>query len=153
MGFWASPENDRGTLYLNTQPSTSANFCQQNFGVTLHSGKIDKQNQARGFFTIQLESVEGYKSTFEILDDNENTFKKNSAENRLLSLTSRFDRPVHQLNISYRKTNNFFSSWLYDDQWNFSLVELQAGDSQQYQTFCQKDMWINSGKTVVFNKC
>ena len=153
MGFWATPNNDQGTLYLNTQPSTSANFCQQNFGITLHSGKIDKQNQARGVFTIQLESADGEKSTLEKLEDDNNTIKKNSVENRLISLTSRFDKPVERLQIGYKKTGNFFSSWLYDDQWNFSLVELQAGDSQQYQTFCQKDIWLKSGQTVTFNKC
>ena len=150
MGYWASPELEHGSLYLNTQPPLGKEFCLQNYGVILGSGKIEKQNQARGVFTIYLEAPNGQRSTIEYLDNDSKTFKSNSIENRLLSLKTKFDHKIHRVFISYKRTSNWASWWLYDDRWSFSFVEIQDGNDQKTYSFGQSTNFISSGQTVEF---
>lgn len=155
MGYWASPQHDLGKLYLNTQSPVRYGdlFCLQNFGVALSSGNQQRQNQARGTFTIQFESASGHRSSYEFLDYDENTFKKNSIEYRLVSLKNQFNYEITKAHIYYKRTSNWLSWWLYDDQWAFSLVEITHGDQQKKWRFCQPTVWIPSGQTIEFYRC
>lgn len=153
MGHRASPKHDQGTLYLNTQPPLGKDFCLQNFGVVLHSGKQGKQSSARGTFTIQLEGEHGTRSSIEYLDKDDNTIKANTVEHRLVSLKKHLDENVEKAHVYYKRTGNWLNWWWYDDQWAFSSIEITHAELRETRRFCQTSEWIKSGQTVEFRRC
>ncbi|RNA45174.1 pancreatic triacylglycerol lipase-like [Brachionus plicatilis] len=154
MGYWSSPSNDLGTLYLNTQaPLNNDHYCKQNFKTSLVSNSKDVTGvQARGKFTIFFETSTEMSSV-EILDDSNGTFKPESTEIRLVSLNEPLMNPIENLYVFYKKTNNFISSWLYEDKWSFRYIQVLNGDSQTETKFCPTSTLIYTDQTVKFRKC
>lgn len=154
MGYWSSPSNDLGTLYLNTQPTPNRNdFCKQNYKTSLVSNSKDVTGvQARGKFTIFFETSTEM-STVEVIDDSTATFKPESTEIRLVSLNKPLSNPIENLYVYYKKTSNFVSSWLYEDKWSFRYIQVLSGDSQNETKFCPTSTLIYTDQTVKFRKC
>lgn len=138
-----------GKLFLQTQTPTGSKFCMYNYFVMLSMGKQGSQNQARGKFTIQLETAAG-KGPIDILDNDDTIFKKNSKEYKLISQTHPFVGTFTNLFISYTKTTTFLTSLFYDNQWNFDLVEVIDGETQEKTGWKQTETWIVSGQNMQF---
>lgn len=155
MGYWASPSNDLGGVFLDTKPTTEnvERYCLQNFGVTLHS-KADKQNSAKGDFKIQFESADGIKSTNYLLDGKHKYFEKGSIEKSLISLSTHFNYDIDRIHVSYTRENNILWLWSsYDDKWAFDFIFLTIGQTQTTYKFCPTTTYIQSGKSVPFIHC
>jgi hypothetical protein len=121
MGYYSSPTYDRGSLYLNTQDPSISPLCLQNYALTLYSHNLNNIKQARGKFTISFRTASQDTSSVEIFDNSETTFKQNSMETRLISLKKPIvsNSPIISAIVSYTKTTNLVSGWLYDAQWSF----------------------------------
>lgn len=154
MGYWSSPSNDLGTLYLNTQPTpNNDHYCKQNYKTSLISNNKDVTGvQARGKFTIFFETLTEMSSV-EVIDDSTATFKPDSTEVRLVSLNQPLKSPIENIYVYYKKTTNFISSWLYEDKWSFKYIEVLSGDSQNDTKFCPTSTLIYTDQTVKFRKC
>jgi hypothetical protein len=152
MGFYASSRSDNGSLYLNTQDAKTFPYCQHHFAVNLISNTLAGQNQARGLFKITLIGDRTTSLPLE-LDNSDVTFKAGSVEKRLIASTKYVGENVNQVTVSYTKTSNLISSLLYQDQWSFRQIELLYGDNQKTSRFCPSSNYIQSGSSVIFNKC
>jgi pimeloyl-ACP methyl ester carboxylesterase len=177
MGYWSGASNDRGLLYLNTQPPSSGKYCKQNFQANLFSQ--DGGVQARGslfilffnhfllliallkclffychtgVFTIQLKTDLNEQSTVEVLDSSDTTFKKSGVETRLISLNTPLKGKITQALLTYTKTNNLLSSWMYDSTWAFKRIELLFGDKQSLSRLCSTIQAIGAAP-VSFTLC
>lgn len=134
MGYWSSPSKELGSHYLNTQEATNLPFCTHNYQIGLFSD--DSGIQALGRFKISF----GKKfSNEQIVDDSENKFTRNSVSKYLLSINERLTTEMMDtIFISYERTGNIFSSWLYDLVWSFKNVEIFSGETQKLLKFCPK---------------
>ena len=121
MGYYSSPNFDRGSLYLNTQDPSISPLCLQNYALTLYSHNLNNIKQARGKFTISFRTASQDTSSVEIFDNSETTFKQNSIETRLITLKKPIvsSSSIISAIVSYTKTTNLVSGWLYDAQWSF----------------------------------
>lgn len=156
MGYWASPNKDLGTLYLNTKSVLNKNgtFCKQLYAVHLVSNEEFNSNltQAKGNFSIYFEASDE-KSALQLLDNSETVFNPNSNETRLVSLDFPFNKKIKSLYLSYKKTSNIFISWRYADKWSFKHVELFDANRQVLSRFCPVNKFVSSGKAERFKKC
>ena len=152
MGFFASSKTDNGSLYLNTQSANAFPYCQHHFLVVMNSNSLSGQNQARGLFKITLAGDRTTSLPLE-LDNADNTFKAGSTEIRLVSSTKYIGETINQVTVSYTKTSNLLSSFLYQDQWSFRNIEVVIGENQRTLRFCPAQFYIQSGSSVIFNKC
>ena len=152
MGYLASIDNDNGLLYFNTQNGQKSPFCQHQLLVNLYSNSLTGQNQARGLFKISLTGEKGTSPAIE-LDNSDVTFKPSSIESRLVASTKYVGENLSQVTVSYTKTSNLLSSFLYQDQWSFRAIEVFYGDSQKLFRFCPTTSFIQSGFSAFFNKC
>jgi pancreatic triacylglycerol lipase len=155
MGYYSLPTRDLSTLYLNTQNPLISPLCLQNYRLTLYSHNLNNIKQARGKFTISFTTASQQKSSIETFDDSETTFKQNSVETRLISLRTPLNSAssIQSAIISYTKTSNLVSGWLYDSSWSFIYIELRSGDSQEIVKLCPVTLIIDSTKSVEFKKC
>ena len=153
MGFGSRQDKDLGTLYFNTQSLRSDVFCKDNFAVSLFSNNLPKLTQTRGKFTAFFKLADGTTTSTEVLDNSEVTFKAESTEIRLISLNEKVKSDVESVWISFDKTANLLSSWMYNGEWSFRYVEVAFGEKQRSQKFCPDKAIIESGKTVKFSKC
>jgi triacylglycerol lipase len=156
MGYYSAMNKDRGLLYLNTQPPLSENFdhlCVQNYLVTLASTDANKLQQTRGSFKLYFETSSGLVSSTELIDDSTVTFKAGETQTRLVSLKEPLAQNVDSVHVSFTKTSNWASSWMYDNMWGFKYVEVLSGEKQDTWRFCPTQPLIESGKTVKFEKC
>ena len=152
MGYGSSPSKELGTLYLNTQTPTHLPLCKQNYLLTLYSNSLNNIQQARGRFTIIFKTAQETSQVY-LFDDSDLTYKQGSIETKFISLNDPLRNSVESVFISYRKTTNFLSSWMYDAQWSFKYVEVKSGDAQTTTKFCPVTTIIDSGETVEFKKC
>jgi hypothetical protein len=152
MGYKASASNDNGGLYFNTQHGEKFPFCQHQILVNLNSNSLSGQNQARGLFTVVFNG-DKTKSLPIQLDNSDVTFKAGSTEARLVASTKYIGEDISQITVTYTKTSNLLSSFLYQDKWSFRNVEVLNGDNQKSLRFCPSTAYIQSGSSVVFNKC
>jgi hypothetical protein len=154
MGYWASIERDKGTLYLNTKSIKASDFCQQYFLVTLKSSKIDGLKSAKGRFTIQFNTSTEQSST-ELLDDATLTFTPDSNITRLIGLNAHIDttNKIENVFISYTRTRGW-DFLFYDDKWSFEYVEVLNGETQQSFKYCPiGTKTIGPGQTATFSEC
>lgn len=152
MGYQATLGNDNGLIYLATQNGIKSPFCQHQISINLISNTLTGQNQARGTFKISLTGEKG-TSPFIELDNADVTFKPGSIENRLIASAKYVGENISQVSVSYTKTTNIISSFLYQDQWSFRQIDLFYADNQKNLRFCPSTSYIQSGSSVVFNKC
>jgi lipoprotein lipase len=152
VGYYASKSKDTGRLYLNTQEAVFEPFCKHNYQIKLFSGSVQGQLQTKGKFTIYLRNTI-QSTTIETLDDSDVTFKRNSVETRLLSFNTKFNGLVESAIISFRKTSNLLSSWMYDNSWSFSHIEVFDGANQILKKLCPRKQIIQSGESVDFLPC
>ena len=152
MGYYSSPDSDLGSLYLNTQDPKLSPLCLQNFVINLYSHSLNNIKQARGKFTIAFKTTSQQTSSTEIFDDSATTFKQDSIETRLISLKKNINSSIQSAIISYTKTTNIVSGWLYDAQWSFRYIEVLS-DNQELVRLCPNTLVIDSGKSVEFTKC
>ena len=87
------------------------------------------------------------------LDAEEVTFKKNSIEQKLVSIRHPIDEEITDLFVSFTKTGSLVSGWLYWDKWSFRYIEVFSGDKQESERFCPYTPFIQSGATVRFSRC
>jgi hypothetical protein len=153
MGFFTSESKDLGSLYLDTQSPEADSYCKQNWGVTLDSNSVDNLSRTVGSFKVFFETVSGSVSSTEILDDYNTIFKVNSVESRLVSLDSPIREAIGALYVSFTKTGNFLTSWMYDNSWSFRPISVFNADKQTSEQFCSQETVIQTGKTVKFVKC
>ena len=155
LGYFSSKNNDLGSLYLNTRSMKNQEaYCQQFFRLNLFSHSLNNMVQTRGKFSIRLRTSQQTSST-EIMDDSSITFKQDDVNTFLLTLNSPIDTnyQVESVFLSFTKTTNLFSGWLYEDKWSFKYIELYNGESQISAKYCPVQSIINSGTTVEFKKC
>jgi hypothetical protein len=154
MGFWASPDNDLSTLYLDTKfPLLKKDMCRQNFGVSLVSNDVKGMGWGCGVVNIILETTSKEKSTTERLDNAWAVFMPLSVETRLVSLDTLLLDEIDTLTISYTRTGNWATSWLYDTKWSFKFVEIVDASRQILQKFCPLVTFIQSGSSGKFVRC
>jgi hypothetical protein len=95
-------------------------MCLQNYALSLYSNNLSGMLQTRGKFTIWFKTISHEASSVEIFDDSETTFKKDSVETRLISLKKPIlSSSIESAVITFTKTKNLASAWLYDSQWSF----------------------------------
>lgn len=151
MGYWSDPAKQSGSLFLKTDSPLKNTYCMQNFRVKLVSNS--KYNQARGTFKISFKTSNGEQSKQFVLDDSETTFKSGSTNTKLLSIAeTRVNNAIDSVFISYTKTTNFLSGWLYDSSWGFSSIEVFSGDDQFNTKFCPTSDTVQSA-FVEFKRC
>jgi pimeloyl-ACP methyl ester carboxylesterase len=151
-GFWASKSRDTGMLFYNTQPANKYPYCQLHYKITLNSNSLAGQTQARGLFTISLNGNLG-KTDKLIIDDSDNTFKLGSSYTILLPSNKNPGNQIQSAQVTYTKTSNLLSSFLYQNDWSFSSIELEMGDYQTKIRLCPSQTYLTSGTTATFNKC
>lgn len=151
MGYWASPSRDQGMLFTNARSPLDSTYCLQNFRVDLKSGAKGLL-QARGKFTISLKTSTKTSKAI-VFEDSDITFKPDSTQTRLVSLEDSLgNAQIQSVFVSYTKTSNFFSGWLYDDSWSFTSIQVLSGDNQTNQKFCPtKDLVAST--PVEFKPC
>ena len=154
MGYWSSQSKDTGMLFLNTQSPTRLPYCKQNYRVDLYSHNISGGAvQTRGKFTLYF-LTQNHMSSIEVLDNSETTFKQDSVESRFISLNEPiYDGDILSLFVSFDKSPNLLSGWLYWNEWSFKHVEIFSGDNQRLLRFCPYKQIIQSGQTVQYKKC
>jgi pimeloyl-ACP methyl ester carboxylesterase len=155
MGYWSSPTADRGSLYLNTQDPSVLPLCLQHYSLTLFSNNLNNIKQTRGKFTISFKTESQESSSIETFDDSDTTFKQDSVETRLVSLKRPIGRssPIASATVTFTKTSNLLSAWLYDNQWSFRYIQIASGDNQDVIKLCPTTPIIDSSKSVEFKKC
>jgi hypothetical protein len=97
--------------------------------------------------------TKSHQSSVQTIDNSETTFKKDSVDTRLVTLPDPLTEDITDVFISFEKTSNFASSWLYWDSWSFRYIEVFSGDTQKLVKFCPFTPVIQSGHTVRFLKC
>lgn len=156
MGYWATPGKDNGRLFLNTKSPSGQSYCKPNYKITLFSDKLDGVTQTRGLFKFYLVAKDRQSRT-QVLDNSETTFKRDSIVERLVAVDwlngEEIGTEIESIFISFEKTFNLVSGWMYADKWNFKYVDVFSGDAQVSMRFCPSASVIQSGKTVQFNKC
>ena len=152
MGYWSSPNKDMGALYLNTLNPTLQPLCLQNFGLTLYSHSINKIS-TNGKFTISFKTSTQQTSSTELFDDCVTTFQANSIVSKLVSLATPINGSIQSASVSFARTTNFLTAWLYDDKWSFSYIQVQNGETGETVTLCPETLVIQSTKSVEFIKC
>ena len=152
MGYWSSTTADRGSLYLNTQNPDLRPLCLQNFGLTLYSHTINKIT-TKGKFTISFKTSTQQTSTTELFDDNETTFKADSIVTKLISLVKPISGSIQSATITFTRTTNILTAWIYDDKWSFSYIQVQNGENGESVHLCPETLLIQSTKSVTFTKC
>lgn len=108
--------------------------------------------QTRGEFKFYF-ITKKHQSSVEVFDNSQTTFKKDSVETRFISLSKPLEEEVTDIFVSFTKTSNLASSWLYWDKWSFKYIEVFSGDTQKQEKFCPYTSIIESGHTVRFSKC
>jgi len=123
MGYYSSPNYDRGTLYLNTQDPNKSPMCLQNYAVTLYSENPNPNPlaQARGIFTISFKTAAQETSSIELIDSGKTEFKANSVQKRFISLKKPIESTssITSATVSYTKITDILISWLYTAKWSF----------------------------------
>ncbi|CAF1000935.1 unnamed protein product [Brachionus calyciflorus] len=154
MGYWSEKDKDSGSLFLKTQSLQKETFCQEHYLIRLESNSksITGLVQARGKFTIYFES-DSERSSIEILDDSQTTFKQESIEDKIISLNKTFSSRIDSIYLNYSKTTNLLSSWLYENSWSFKSIEILNGDNQIITKYCPQDLFITDKKTTKFFRC
>ena len=152
MGYASSPTKDLGTLYLNTQSPKQLPLCKQNYVLTVYSNYLSGLQQAKGKFTIYFKT-ETETSKVYVFDDSSVEFKQGSVHSRLISLTEPLSKSVQSVFISYNRTIDIFTFWLYMTQWSFKYVELKSGDAQTTVKLCPVSNMFGAGVTVEFKAC
>ena len=155
MGYWSTANREQGALYLNTQDPLVLPLCIQHYSLTLYSNNLNNIKQTRGKFTISFKTSNQETSSTETFDDSDATFKQDSVETRLISLKKPIGRTasIESAVISFTKTSNLLSAWLYDDKWSFRYIQIASGDNQDVINLCPTIMIIDSTKSVEFKKC
>ena len=152
MGYWSQKSKSLGNQYLNTQSAKEAPFCTHNYQVTLHSKKTKNTYQALGSFKIRFGSKS--PSLGQVIDNSETIFKSDTISTHLTT----FNEPLKSEDLrvifmSYEKTSNIFTSWLYDKEWAFKNVEVFLGEEQKKLLFCPKGDGIVREEPVEFELC
>lgn len=147
MGYWAQPSEELGNLYLNTQDASKYPFCKHNFQVRLiSSGK----SQALGKIKISFEKP-GLNE--QLIDNAVTKFTANSVTQHLASIDNNLVGTIDKIFLSYERTANIFSSWLYDLKWSFSSVEIFSGESQLKYKYCPRSAGLIGSEPMEFNIC
>ncbi len=159
MGYWASPEKDLGPQHLTTNNGDGLQvdkpFCNHEYSMRLLSNSLPGQRQARGQIHIYLKRGDT-TTALDIFDDADNTLK---ADGELIKFMSSYKlvtsaEPIHSVYLSYTKTSNLLSSWMYDSAWAFRYIEVTSGDDQTTVKFCPVDRGlIPSGKFAEYLPC
>ena len=120
----------------------------------MYSNSLESLVQTRGKFTIRLKTSKETSST-ELFENEQITFQKNSVNTCFISLNEPIDNtyPIESIFITFTKTSNIFSSWLYYSQWSFRYVDVLNGESQILTRFCPSNNILESGQVVEFKKC
>lgn len=154
MGYWSSPLNELGTLYLKTQSPLGDSFCRPSYVVTLISNsKLNTSLvEAKGNITIYLETSDG-NSTREIFDDSITIFRPDLVETRLISFNGPLSDKINSVYLSYDRMESFFGGWFYDKEWSFKNIEIFDSEIQKTSKFCPTKNMIGPGEIVKFSSC
>ena len=63
MGYFASPEKDLTTLYLDTKEAIKQSSCRQDYLLNFYSSKLSSMTRTKGKFTIFFETETQTSST------------------------------------------------------------------------------------------
>ena len=149
MGYWASPLKEKGLLYLSTQNASSQPFCNHHYQLKLVSNYLLSQGQTRGKIIIQL--LNNYQATVpQQIEDSQVTLKPSSTLTRVLGVDGQMNSPVTSAMVTFSRTTNIFSSWLYDSSWSFKYIELLDSVSQTVVRLCPSKSVMNSNESVLF---
>ena len=124
MGYYSSPNNDQGSLYLNTQDPLKSPMCLQNYVLTLYSSYMNNLQGARGKFTVSFKTAKE-TSSVEIIDSGDTVILQNSIEKRLISLKKPIDSTssIISATVSYTRTPNILINWLFSTKWGFKYLK------------------------------
>ncbi|CAF1167148.1 unnamed protein product [Adineta ricciae] len=147
MGYWATPSDGKGDLYLKTQDANAFPFCVHHYQLTLQSGS--EYAQTRGKVSLTL--VGTLQTVTVVFDDDQTTFKRGSTETRFIPLTVDIGE-VTEVNIEFKKTQNWISSSWYSSTWLFTKATVFHADQQQSRAFCSGES-IVSGAAARFASC
>ena len=148
MGFWSSPINQQGTLYLNTRSLKENSFYKQNLLITLISAQMSKQ--AKGTFKIFFKG-NGFTSPPVVLDNSNKLFKADSKEKIFLSLDDAFSmEEINSVSVSYERNFNWLAN---QSKWTFKCIEIFSGDSQKTFKFCPQEEFFHTGNYNDYTKC
>ncbi|CAF3256548.1 unnamed protein product [Rotaria socialis] len=148
MGYWTSPTDGKGDLYLKTQDANAFPFCIYHYQVTLQSGS--DYVQTRGKVTVTL--IGTLETVYVVFDDDETTFKRDSVQTRFIPLTTDIGE-VTAVDIQFQKTTNWISSILYSASWKFTKATVMNADQQHSRIFCSNELDVGSGSAVRFSSC
>lgn len=153
-GIKATPYKDKGMLFYTTRSADkdSYPYCHHLLKVTLSSNNLQGQTQARGKFSLVLLTNEGTSGEV-VVDDSENTLKAGSEFTKMVGLIEKLGSQIEAIVVSYKKTSNFFSSFLYQNDWSFINVEIYHPEAQRIFKFCPSKPFITSGSPQEFYKC
>ncbi|CAF2449643.1 unnamed protein product [Rotaria sp. Silwood2] len=126
MGYWTSPTDAKGDLYLKTQDANAFPYCIYHYQITLESGS--EYSQTRGKVSVTL--IGTLQTVTVVFDNDQTTFKRGSVQTRLIPLTIDIGE-VTDIDIDFKKTNNWFSSSWYSSSWTFTKATVLNGDQQQ----------------------
>ncbi len=135
MGYFASPQQDQGSLFLNTNPVKSEFFCKNYYQVVLQSNNLGSK-KAKGYFKIYFKTSKEISSE-ESLDDTETIFESNSVHKRLVSLQAPLKDPkIVSTVLNYKRGWNPIDYFYYESQWIFKKIEIISAQTQIKMTFC-----------------
>ncbi len=134
------------------------------YQITLESGS--EYLQTRGKISVTLvgtlqtvttifdKYVNGniYKKKLKILFSDKTIFIHDSIQTRFIPLIINIGEVI-EVNIEFKKTENWIISSWYSSLWKFNKITVLNGDQQQRYTFCPTEENIASGTTVRFTSC
>ncbi|CAM4982006.1 unnamed protein product [Rotaria socialis] len=148
MGYWASPSDGNGSLYLKTQDASAFPYCINHYQITLYSGS--DYSQTRGKVSITLH---GTLNTVTVVFDNDQTvFKSGSVETRLIPLAMDIGT-VTSIGVSFSKTTNLLLQLFNSASWKFTNAVVLDGDNRNRRAFCPTQSVITSGSSTDFIAC
>lgn len=150
LGYYASPDKDNGTLYLDTQSIYADNRCKQNYQVIVNSDDMGDK-KAKGTFKIYFQTSSQTKSSTETLEKGSTVFSSNLSTRYLVSLDDRLESPITSAFILYKKTWSIFTT--YEDRWQFKNIEIYSADERSSIKLCPVEDFLNMSNEIEYTKC
>lgn len=143
MGYYASKNKERGSLYLVTGEDLK---CKKTYQIQLESDSKGSKG-GKGDFKIYLQSSTGEISSTENLDDSQTKFTPSSINTKLITFEKPLSQKIDQLYISYKRDSG------YEYRWNFKTVEVYSVEDQYRIKLCPRPRLFGSRGFTEYIQC
>lgn len=132
MGFFSSPTEARGSLYLSTSNNKGKDLCVFPYQIELESGDHGDK-KAKGKFSVYFQSATETSKT-EVFDNGGIEWTSNMSQSFLINLQEPLTQSIVKAFIIYNRSWSLLTR--YEKDWKFSRIAVYSGLRQERVELC-----------------